>query len=132
MAKLAGCFEGCLNSAGRGAFNSVQNARKAKTQFLYQNKTAFMLSLCADIWSLDNKAKRLGLIPLIRPNGTSDLCYENQQVIDGKPFSNCFRISNFMTTQKYPVETSKGKRAEIMTSLTHSLPLPQNRYRSRD
>jgi len=29
LARLAGCFEGCLNSAGRGAFNSVQKARKA-------------------------------------------------------------------------------------------------------
>jgi hypothetical protein len=37
LAKLAGCFDGCLNSAGRGAFNSVQKARKAKTEFFYQN-----------------------------------------------------------------------------------------------
>ena len=33
LAKMAGCFEGCLKSAGRGAFNSVQKAREAKTQF---------------------------------------------------------------------------------------------------
>ena len=56
LAKLAGCFDGCLKSAGRGAFNSVQKARKAKTDFYYQNQKAFLLSLCADIWSLQNKA----------------------------------------------------------------------------
>ena len=109
MAKLAGCFDGCLNSAGRGAFNSVQKARKAKTQFLYENKTAFMLSLCADIWSLDNKAKKLGLIPLIRPNGTSDLCYENQQVIDGKTIFQLFPHIQFYDYTKIPSRNLDGK-----------------------
>ena len=42
LAKLAGCFEGCLNKAGRGAFNSVQKARDAKTRFFYDNRDAFM------------------------------------------------------------------------------------------
>ena len=38
LAKLAGCFDGCLKSAGRGAFNSVQLARQSKTDFYYQNQ----------------------------------------------------------------------------------------------
>ena len=33
LAKAAGCFKGCLKSAGRGAFNSVQLARQSKTDF---------------------------------------------------------------------------------------------------
>jgi len=82
-AKLAGCLIPCLNSAGRGAFNSVQNARHSKTQFFYTNQQAFLLSLAADIWSLQNKAQKLGFSPLVRPNGTSDIPYENLPVLMG-------------------------------------------------
>ena len=47
MARLAGCMEGCLYSSGRGAFNSVQNARQAKNRFLVcQPKGFFTLPLC--------------------------------------------------------------------------------------
>ena len=35
-AKLAGCIDGCLNTAGRGAFNSVQRARMRKTLYWWQ------------------------------------------------------------------------------------------------
>ena len=81
-ARLAGCMIPCLKSAGRGAFNSVQAAREAKTQFFYQHQNAYMLSLAADIWSLVRRAAKLGLTPLVRPNGTSDIPYENIPVLD--------------------------------------------------
>ena len=82
FAIMAGCFEGCLKSAGRGAFNSVQRARAAKTAFFYENQRAFMLSLAADTWSHMRRAEKLGLVPLVRPNGTSDIPFENI-LIDG-------------------------------------------------
>ena len=44
MAALAGCMNGCLESAGRGAFNSVQLARIAKTRFYYEHQQSFLLS----------------------------------------------------------------------------------------
>jgi len=43
LAELAGCFKGCLKSAGRGAFNTVQQARQSKTDFFYNNQQAFLL-----------------------------------------------------------------------------------------
>jgi hypothetical protein len=109
MAKLAGCFDGCLNSAGRGAFNSVQKARKAKTDFYYQNQKAFLLSLCADIWTLQNRAVNLGLTPLIRPNGTSDIPYENLPVIDGKTIFQLFPDVQFYDYTKHPSRNLDGK-----------------------
>jgi len=111
MAKLAGCFEGCLNTAGRGAFNSVQKARKAKTEFFYENRRAFLLSLCADIWSLIRRAEKLGLTPLIRPNGTSDIPYENLIVINGLNIFQLFPMVQFYDYTKIPSRNLEGKTA---------------------
>lgn len=111
LARLAGCFEGCLNSAGRGAFNSVQKARKAKTQFFYGQQQAFLLSLAADIHSLRQKAKRLNMIPLVRPNGTSDITYENLIVLDGKNLFQLFPDVQFYDYTKHPSRNLDGKTA---------------------
>lgn len=111
MAKLAGCFEGCLKSAGRGAFNSVQIARDAKTQFYYENREAFMLSLCADIWTLSRKAAKLDLTPLVRPNGTSDILYENIVVHNEKTIFQLFPDVQFYDYTKHPSRKLQGKTA---------------------
>ena len=111
MARLAGCFDGCLKSAGRGAFNSVQKARDAKTRFFYDNREAFMLSLCADIFALTQKAARLGLIPLVRPNGTSDIPFENIIVHDNKTIFQLFPDVQFYDYTKHPSRKLEGKTA---------------------
>jgi hypothetical protein len=77
MAAIAKCDKACLYSAGRGAFNSVQNARINKTKRFFSNKTAYMLELTKSIIALEKKAKKLGLLPLVRLNGTSDIRWEN-------------------------------------------------------
>lgn len=110
FAKLAGCFDGCLKSAGRGAFNSVQAARAAKTEFFRQNIRAFMLSMCADIWAHQRRAERLGLIPLVRPNGTSDIPFENIQ-IDGQTIFQIFADVQFYDYTKHPLRKLEGKTA---------------------
>ena len=76
MAEKAGCKFGCLNMAGRGQFNSVQKARLNKTHYYLQDKQSFMLDLVRDIEKLIRKADRLGLIPVVRLNGTSDIRWE--------------------------------------------------------
>jgi hypothetical protein len=68
LARLAGCMEGCLYSSGRGAFNSVQRARKSKTEFWYTQQKSFLFSLCADIWELQEKASRNNQKLLVRLN----------------------------------------------------------------
>jgi hypothetical protein len=78
MAEMAGCVQGCLNTAGRGAFSNVQMARVRKTNFWHEDKQAFLGVLRQDIRALAAKANRLGLTPMVRLNGTSDIRWEQE------------------------------------------------------
>jgi hypothetical protein len=91
MATLAQCADACLYSAGRGAFNSVQTGRINKTIWFFEERSTFMIQLYKNIISLINKAKRMGLTPLIRLNGTSDIRWENVSfTINGTTYNNIF------------------------------------------
>ena len=76
-ADIAGCKDGCLNTAGRGRFSNVQRARIRKALFWQQYRADFMALLVTDIKRLIIKAARLGMTPAVRLNGTSDICWEN-------------------------------------------------------
>jgi hypothetical protein len=80
MAKIAECDKACLYTAGRGAFSSVQQARIRKTEWFFDSTESFMLQLAEDITKLVAKAKKLGLTPLVRLNGTSDIRWETIEV----------------------------------------------------
>tara|TARA_Y100000593_G_scaffold73512_1_gene135065 strand:- start:247 stop:954 length:708 start_codon:yes stop_codon:yes gene_type:complete len=75
-----GCAEACLYSAGRGKFNSVQNARINKSRYFIEHKQEFMTNLINSIEKLIRKAKRENLIPVVRLNGTSDINWENVKI----------------------------------------------------
>jgi hypothetical protein len=93
MAELAGCNIACLYSAGRGAYSSVQKARINKTEWYYQDRESFILQLIKNIYSLIYKANKLGLIPLIRLNGTSDIKWENVSFeYNGKYYDNIMQL----------------------------------------
>jgi hypothetical protein len=77
LAQKAGCVEACLNTAGRGAFTSIQKARIAKTKRFFDEREAFMLDIAYSIEALIRKAKRENKTPLVRLNGTSDIAFEN-------------------------------------------------------
>ena len=112
LAKSAGCMHGCLKSAGRGAFDSVQLARQSKTDYFYNNQEAYLLSLAADTWSLARKARRIGLKPVVRPNGTSDIPYENLIIHDGKNLFQLFPDVQFYDYTKHPSRNLTGKTAD--------------------
>jgi len=76
MAKLAGCVDGCLYSAGRGAFSNVQAARLNRSKLFNTDKTAFFEKLTNEIKLLVFKAEHLGLKAAVRLNGTSDIQWE--------------------------------------------------------
>jgi hypothetical protein len=74
------CILYCLNKAGHGGIipdgqttNAVLEARKARTVFYVEHSEEYWQQLDAEIEKLIARANRLGLIPCIRPNGTSDL-----------------------------------------------------------
>ena len=58
---------------------------------------------------LQNKAKKLGFIPLVRPNGTSDIPYENLIVHDGKNIFELFPDVQFYDYTKHPGRNLTGK-----------------------
>ena len=68
-----GCTQGCLYTAGMGAFSNVQLARINKTKAFFEDRDTFLSQLRADIKALVKKAKKLNMTPAIRLNGTSDL-----------------------------------------------------------
>lgn len=67
-----GCAAACLFQAGRGAFNSVQNARINKTNFYINDKSLFIKKLAGEIVKETAKAKKKGEKIAFRLNGTSD------------------------------------------------------------
>jgi hypothetical protein len=60
-----------------GAFDSVQDARIAKTKAFFRDPKGFVETLAKDIEALRRKAAKEGLLPCVRLNGTSDLPWEN-------------------------------------------------------
>lgn len=93
MAKAAQCDKACLYSAGRGAFNSVQQARIAKTIRFFEDRESFMVDLAYSISALVSKASKQGLKPLVRLNGTSDIRWETVPVtLHGVTYDNIFEV----------------------------------------
>lgn len=62
-----GCASACLNTAGRGVFSNVRNARIKKTDYFFENKQEFLATLSNELRKANNKPSA------VRLNGTSDL-----------------------------------------------------------
>ena len=77
-----GCAAACLNTAGRGVYSKVQDARIRKTLAFFNDQDAFMAQLVKDVKSVIRKAAKDGLIPAIRLNGTSDIRWETVKVTE--------------------------------------------------
>jgi hypothetical protein len=88
--RTAGCTAACLNTAGRGGMfkkgettNVIQQARIRKTQMFFEERAGFMEWLVKDIELAIKQSERLGLTPVFRLNGTSDLSFEKYEVTRG-------------------------------------------------
>lgn len=94
MAEIAGCVQGCLNTAGRGGIakggmvtqasakdgsrtNAIQLCRIRRTRLFLENRDEFIRQLSWDIAELVEKATDLGLKVAVRLNGTSDIRWED-------------------------------------------------------
>ncbi len=111
--RTAGCTSACLNTAGRGGMfrkgentNVIQKARIRKTQYFFENREAFMDDLVGDIMRAVNYARRKGLIPVFRLNGTSDLSWEKYPTRYGA--ENIF--AQFPTLQFYDYTKVLGRK----------------------
>jgi hypothetical protein len=94
MAEIAGCVKACLNTAGRGGIakggivtqesvktgrltNKIQECRIRRTRLFLEHREDFLQLLVQDIRKLVFTAKKLGLKPAVRLNGTSDIRWED-------------------------------------------------------
>jgi hypothetical protein len=107
--RTVGCSNACLNTAGRGGMfkrgettNTIQQARIRKTKLFFDDRDAFMSLLVKDILLALKQSERLGLTPVFRLNGTSDLSWEKYSVkVDGIVFANIFEAFPFVQFYDY-------------------------------
>jgi hypothetical protein len=112
--RTAGCTAACLNTAGRGGMfkkgentNMIQKARIRKTEYFFADRAAFMEDLTTDIIKAVNFARRKGLKPVFRLNGTSDLSWEKYEVAGA---DNIFAL--FPTVQFYDYTKVLGRKVK--------------------
>lgn len=120
----AGCKAGCLNTAGRGAFNNVQLARKRKTELLRDSPDLFYELLNKDIERLQRKAIRESKTLAVRLNGTSDIVIE-------RVWPELFqRFSDVQFYDYTKIFTRAGHALPDNYNLTLSYSAADNRYAS--
>ena len=68
-----GCTAACLYTAGRGKFNSVQNARMNKSEYFVQDKRTFLNQLATELKAINKRQAKKGTRAAIRLNGTTDV-----------------------------------------------------------
>ena len=76
------CTACCLNTAGRGKFSNVQQARIRKTQLFFDKFATFKALLFADILKFRHYCQMQGMKYCVRLNGTSDITWERLGVFD--------------------------------------------------
>ena len=105
------CTDLCLNTAGRGAFKNVQDARLRKTKLLFEERELFGKILIEDISRLEREAMRERKRPCVRPNGTSDIMWETKK-FQGKTI-----FEHFPSIQFYDYTKSFKRAAESIRNL---------------
>jgi hypothetical protein len=90
VAASKGCAAACLNTAGMGAYSTVQAARIKKTKMFFEDRGNFLNALVKEIQSAIKKAKKNNMTPAFRLNLTSDIAWEkitinNQTIMEMFP-----------------------------------------------
>jgi len=121
----AGCATSCLNTAGRGVFTPVQQARINRTVLFHTDRSAYWKMLVKEIKALIRKAYKRNLLPVVRLNGTSDILWENQPVvIDGLKIADnimeLFPTVQWMDYTKYPYSKRPTESLPTNYDLTFS------------
>lgn len=129
--RSAGCTAACLHFAGSPLYQTAKTvSRIARTQALFANRNDFMNLLALEISAHIKKARKLGLQPSVRLNGTSDICFEakkfvlypdvaRQLVEANKSATNVIEL--FPTTQFYDYTALPNRRPPANYHLTFSM-----------
>ena len=110
MASL-GCSTACLNLSGMGRFSNVQAARVAKTRHFFEDRPAFMQQLVREVRAAVKSSQKLGLTPVFRLNGTSDIRWEMIPVLgDALPTAYANIMMMFPQVQFYDYTKIPNRR----------------------
>ena len=104
-----GCTMSCLNTAGRGQMNSIQDSRIAKTKLFFEQRLDFLAKLSKEITSTIKSAKKKEMKAVFRPNLTSDLMWEDIKFEDGETI-----LDKFPETQFYDYTKSFMRMAQFI------------------
>lgn len=127
--KSEGCSAACLFTAGRGAMNSVQQARIKKTKLFFENKELYLTYLNNDLTLLQEYGKEHNMQVYVRLNGTSDLDFISLNIFQNYPalkFYDYTKIKErlYLSLPKnYKLTYSKDERTtneEILTLIDYA------------
>jgi hypothetical protein len=104
-----GCAAACLNSAGRGQFDSVQTARLKKTKRFHDDRQGFVADLVSDLEAVVRKAQRENMRPVVRLNGTSDVDWTAIKTDDGRNVFERFSMIQFYDYTKVLTRLKKQR-----------------------
>jgi hypothetical protein len=98
-----GCSEACLYTAGRGRFDTVKKARIRKADWFVKDRDGFIKQLIHELLLFSAKARKQGLKPAVRLNGTTDIQWERYINMSLFP-----EITFYDYTKFLPVERQKA------------------------
>ena len=75
--KAAGCFEACLQSAGRGAFDNVRDGRQSRTDYWNNARDQFLAQLRKELAAFARKCAKENKQGIVRLNVLSDIQWED-------------------------------------------------------
>lgn len=96
------CIKLCLNLAGRGGFNNIQQARIAKTRYWFESPQGFTEQLENEIIAHVKACEKAGMVPAVRLNGTSDIQWARHYTANGQTLLERFPSVQFYDYTKNP------------------------------
>ena len=106
-----GCTMACLNTAGRGQMNMVQDSRIAKTKLFFEKQFDFLAKLQKEIASAIKSALKKEMKAVFRPNLTSDIAWESVFFDEERPQT---IFGKFPETQFYDYTKSFQRMAQFL------------------
>jgi hypothetical protein len=76
----AGCNELCLQSSGRGRFDSVAQGRQRKTDYFHNDTQAFLSQLIRELKNFEKLCNKTNVKPIVRLNVISDIQWERHGI----------------------------------------------------
>lgn len=107
-----GCKAACLNTAGRGKFSNVQEARRKRTQLFHDDKFAFYEALRTELSKLKPGTA-------VRLNGTSDIDHQQwaKKIFDKTFFEMFPKLTFYDYTKRGDMAKKyKGQRYYLLFS----------------